>query len=281
MVVRCSPVNGRRMLIPSAPRRRRRRDRSPRTSSCTRGSGRRGGPAIVAAGREIEVALVARTADHALVDARHDRARQVRALLAVGDELSARRADAPGARIVRRRVAERLRRCPTAIVFSEPSRAICGLARGARRHQFCAASRLADDERQARQHQELHEVAARDVVVLRPVDREVASPARLLLHGRPSGAIVTVLGVARRTVDVRPAPCRSGPSRPGGVDAATSERRSRRIVGHGSRPPPRRTDRRRAATGQPRSPRCARALVHRRGHVDVAAAGGQRGAAPS
>ena len=43
---------------------------------------------------------------------------------------------------------------------------------------------LADGQREAREHQELHEVAALDVLILRPVDRKILAPRRLQL-GRP------------------------------------------------------------------------------------------------
>ena len=43
---------------------------------------------------------------------------------------------------------------------------------------------LADRERGARQHQELHEVATLDVQILRPVDGEILSPGGLCIGRR-------------------------------------------------------------------------------------------------
>jgi hypothetical protein len=45
--------------------------------------------------------------------------------------------------------------------------------------------KLTDDERQARQAQELGEVPSGHIVVLRPIDREVAPPLGLNVFGQP------------------------------------------------------------------------------------------------
>ena len=63
----------------------------------------------------------------------------------------------------------------------------CAASAAARRLRLpvlAADPDLAERERGARQHQELHEVAALDVVILRPVDREVLPPGRLRVGGR-------------------------------------------------------------------------------------------------
>ena len=87
--------------------------------------------------------------------------------------------------------------------FHRPRRCVERRAAARRRAATLAGNpELADDERKARQRQELHEVAALDVFVLRPVDRKILAPGRLFAAGRPSGGIEIVswsgIGVAIR-----------------------------------------------------------------------------------
>ena len=54
-----------------------------------------------------------------------------------------------------------------------------------------ADPQLAQRERGAREHHELHEVAALDVLILRPIDREVLAPGGLRLGGASIAGSVT------------------------------------------------------------------------------------------
>ena len=179
----------------------------PRISRTTRVSGRRGGRRSAPRSGD-RTAFVARAMKKLPSSgSRNHRARQVRALLAERDELARRQPDQQA--VVRAR--------PGYVNISAPPTArrrptrCAGWSAGR-----CAADtssardpELPDGERRARQHHELHEVAALDVLVLRPVDRKVLPPRRLRLGRREVRSDRDLLALECRRVETRPAPCRS------------------------------------------------------------------------
>ena len=134
----------------------------------------------------VEASFVTRAVKDALVDARDHRARQVRALLAEGHELRGRPAAPAGtgrARWDSRRPARR----QSATSSTDAMRLSAARSAAPPPPVLKTNPELADDEGCARQHHEFQEVAALDVLILRPVDRKVLAPGRLLVGGRAVG----------------------------------------------------------------------------------------------
>src|SRR5262249_30992562 len=130
------------------------------------------------AGGQVEHALMAGTPETALVRPRDHRAGQVRALLSIRDEMIS--GDAPendggsGPRVLEHlRASHRqfVERCD--LFFGQV------LRRSAAKRKESDPD-LSDDEGEARQAQQLGEVAAGAKVVRRPVDRELLPPGRLI-----------------------------------------------------------------------------------------------------
>src|SRR5262249_43514381 len=137
------------------------------------------------AGAQVEASLVTGAEEDALVRSRNHRAREVRALLAERDEVLLPDAD------------EQTRIVIAGIVEDQSAadREVVDRGDAARRQGIAAFSKpvldrnpeLAGREGAADQHHELHEVTALDVLVLRPVDREVVPPRRLRVERRAIG----------------------------------------------------------------------------------------------
>src|SRR5262245_42498972 len=133
------------------------------------------------AGAKVEAAFMARAVEAAILGPRNDSARQVGALLTERDELARRQAHEQ-TRLVFVGIGER--DCAT-------DYDVVGRCDALNRERTTlppkpvlnADPELTNSERRAREHHELHEVAALHVEILRPVDREVLPPGGLRLVG--------------------------------------------------------------------------------------------------
>src|SRR5690606_3687568 len=134
------------------------------------------------AGREVEVPFVAGAVEAAALDLREDRAGEVGAALVEGDHLARGQPDEQlplaGARVV-----ELPEAADRQLVEAGDRR--LGEARAPAEQALGEDPRLSGDEREAGENEELGELAAGDVLVLRHVDRKVAPPPGLFVR-RPA-----------------------------------------------------------------------------------------------
>src|SRR5262245_39525185 len=146
------------------------------------------------AARGFEITIVTRTVEFALVQVRYNRTRQVRAFLAVGHVPPG--AERQGqARLVRVRVTEFDH--PLRLQLGDGGDSLSGKRPLLPQPAGGRDPALADGKRPAGQNQELDELPAGDVVVLRNVGREIPPPRRLVLEAPAVGIRSGLVAVGR------------------------------------------------------------------------------------